>query len=46
MKRIKILSLVLAVLMLMGTVALFASCGTEAGVITPSEDTVEVDLSD
>ncbi len=46
MKKIKLLSLVLALLMLAGMATLFASCGTEAGVITPSEDTVEVDFTD
>ncbi len=46
MKKIKLLSLVLAILMLAGMATLFSSCGTEPGVITPSADTVEVDLSD
>ncbi len=47
MKKIKILSLILAVLMLAGMATLFSSCGkTDPGVITPSEDTVDVDLSD
>ncbi len=47
MKKIKLLSLVLAILMLAGMATLFSSCGkTDPGVITPSEDTVDVDLSD
>ena len=46
MKKIKLLSLFLALLMLAGMATLFSSCGTEAGVITPSEDTVEVDFTD
>ena len=47
MKKIKILSLILAVLMLAGMATLFSSCGkTEPGVITPSKDTVDVDLTD
>ncbi len=45
MKKIKLLSLILAILMLAGVATLFASCGTEAGVITPSEDTVDVDFT-
>ena len=47
MKKIKFLSLILAILMLAGTATLFASCAKgEAGVITPSKDKTEVDFTD
>ena len=46
MKKIKLLSLFLAVLMLAGMATLFSSCaGTEPGVITPSEETVDIDFT-
>ena len=45
MKKIKLLSLFLAVLMLAGAVTLFASCGTEPGEIVASEEKVSVDLT-
>ena len=47
MKKMKLLSLFLAVLMLCGCVALFASCGSiEEGILKLSKSTVDVDVSD
>ena len=46
MKKIKILTLVLAVLMLAGMATLFSSCGTKADEIVASKGTVDVDFSD
>lgn len=47
MKKIRILSLCLAVVLLMGALALFASCGTtpEVGNITLSKETVDLDMT-
>ena len=47
MKKVKLLSLFLAVLMLCGTVTLFASCGGEKeGILELSKDVIEVDVTD
>ena len=47
MRKVKLLSLFLAVLMLSGCMALFASCGgIEEGILELSKDTVDVDVSD
>ncbi len=47
MKKVKLLSLFLAVLMLCGTATLFASCGSiEEGILKLSKDTVDVDVSE
>ena len=47
MKKIKLLSLFLALLMLCGTVTLFASCGgTEEGILELSKSTLEVDITE
>ena len=47
MKKVKLLSLFLAVLMLCGTVTLFASCGgTKDGILELSETVVDVDVTD
>ena len=47
MKKIKLLSLFLALLMLCGTVTLFASCGGEQdGILELSKDTLEVDVTE
>ena len=46
MKKTRILSLLIALLMLCGTVTLFTSCGSvEDGVVTLSGDEVTVDLT-
>ena len=46
MKKTRMTGLLLALLMLCGTVALFSSCaGTEDGAVTLSGDEVEIDLS-
>lgn len=45
MKKIKLLSLFLAVLMLAGMATLFSSCANKEGEITPSNKTVDIDLS-
>lgn len=48
MKKVKLLSLFLAVLMLCGSVTLFASCGggIEEGILELSEEVIDVDVSD
>ncbi|MBO7341901.1 MAG: hypothetical protein J6U87_04380 [Clostridia bacterium] len=47
MRKVKLLSLFLAVLMLCGCVALFAFCGSiDEGILELSKSTVDVDVSD
>jgi len=48
MKKVKLLSLFLALLMLCGTVTLFASCGggVTEGILELSENKIDVDVSD
>ncbi len=47
MKKVKLLSLFLAVLMLCGTVTLFASCGgVQEGILELSEKVIDVDVTD
>lgn len=45
MKKTRFLSILLAILMLLGSVATFASCGVEDGVVEVSDDTLTLDLS-
>ena len=48
MKKVKLLSLFLAILMLCGTVTMLASCagGEKDGILEVSGDVVDIDVSD